>query len=64
MNRRNPPTVRPGSLRYWHNPHNNTVWASVEVHAGRLTKRILGPEARDPGTAVDMLMSILNGDNE
>lgn len=56
--------VRSGSLKYWHNPSNNTVWASAEVHAGRVTRVIRGREARDPSVAVELLQSALNQENE
>lgn len=49
----------PGSLKIWWNEKNNTVWASIDVHTGRTTNRVRGPEARDMDTAIEMLKSNL-----
>lgn len=49
----------PESFKIWWNEKNNTVWASIDVHTGRTTRRIRGPEAKDMETAVEMLKTNL-----
>lgn len=51
---------QPGSLKIWWNEKDNSVWASVDVHYGRVTRRIRGREAPDMEAAIDALTEYLN----
>lgn len=65
MSRNQPNQKRqPGSLKVWHEPNSNTVWVSADVHNGRVTRRVRGPQARDMQTALDLIKSNLNGETE
>lgn len=44
-----------GSLKVWYNEVNKTVWESVVVHHGRVTRAVRGPEAKQLEVAHERL---------
>lgn len=50
---------QPGSLTVWQNETNGLVHENVMVHNGRVTRKIIGPEAHTLEGAHDFLTSAL-----
>ena len=50
---------QPGSLKVWLNEKTGDVHLRVNVHNGRVTRTIIGPEAGDPDTALQFLTNKL-----
>lgn len=54
--RKTPNTQRQdGSLKVWQDERNGYFWLAVDVHKGRVTKRVRGPVAREINVAQEFL---------
>lgn len=42
---------QPGSLKLWKNEHNGFIHEVVNVHRGRVTIKLVGPESQVPDVA-------------
>lgn len=50
------PKRQPGSLKVWYNEQEGTFWHAVDVHQGRVTRRVRGPE----GISIEHANTLLN----